>query len=81
MYRQVFTPNEHDNFVTIPSEWYGHKIEVIVFPAVTAEPNPQQQIRQGWDIAAREMHAKGDDKLLLDDTLTEENTDWWTWDE
>jgi len=45
------------------------------------EPNPQQQIRQGWDIAARAMHAKGDDKLLIDDALTDKNTDWWTWDE
>jgi hypothetical protein len=34
MYRQVFTPNERNNAVVIPREWYGEKIEVIVFPIV-----------------------------------------------
>ncbi|MDR1779315.1 MAG: hypothetical protein LBR50_01115 [Tannerella sp.] len=81
MYRQVFTPNERNNFVTIPREWYGHTIEVIVFPAITSELGAKRQIRQGWDIAAQEMHAKGDDKLLMEDALTDKNTDWWTWDE
>ena len=34
MYRTVFTPTEADNIipVSIPREWYGRNIEVIVFP-------------------------------------------------
>jgi hypothetical protein len=34
MYRQVFTPNERDNAVVIPREWYGKEVEVIAFPMV-----------------------------------------------
>ena len=34
MYRQVFIPNERNNYIpfTIPNEWYGQLIEVIAFP-------------------------------------------------
>ena len=34
MYRTVFTPTETDNIIpiSIPREWYGRNIEVIVFP-------------------------------------------------
>ena len=34
MYRTVFTPTETDNMIpfNIPRNWYGRKIEVIVFP-------------------------------------------------
>jgi hypothetical protein len=32
MYKQVFTPTEKNNTVTIPREWYGKEIEVIAFP-------------------------------------------------
>ena len=34
MYRKIFTPTEHNNTVpfTVPPEWYGKKLEFIVFP-------------------------------------------------
>ena len=34
MYRQVLIPTEQYNVipVTIPREWYGKKVEIIVFP-------------------------------------------------
>ena len=34
MYRTVFTPTEADNTIpfSIPREWYGRDIEMIVFP-------------------------------------------------
>ena len=34
MYRTVFTPTETDNMIpfSIPREWYGRNIELIVFP-------------------------------------------------
>ncbi|MCL1932238.1 MAG: hypothetical protein FWF53_00275 [Candidatus Azobacteroides sp.] len=37
MYRQIFIPNEQNNYIpfTIPHEWYGQLIEVIVFPIST----------------------------------------------
>jgi len=37
MYRQIFIPNEKDNYIpfTIPNEWYGQLVEVIVFPIYT----------------------------------------------
>ena len=37
MYRTIFTPSETDNMIpfSIPREWYGRDIEVIVFPLET----------------------------------------------
>jgi hypothetical protein len=32
MYRQIFTPTEQNNTVTIPRKWYGKEVEVIVSP-------------------------------------------------
>ena len=35
MFRQVFTPTEDNNSipsVSIPREWYGQEIEILVFP-------------------------------------------------
>ena len=34
--------------------------------------------RKGWEDAFKEMHEKGDDKLLLDDVFDEENPEEWT---
>ncbi|MDR0505791.1 MAG: hypothetical protein LBH32_03085 [Dysgonamonadaceae bacterium] len=81
VFRYVFTPDKHNNFVIVPSEWYGHKIEVIVMPLPTTYLKLQPEIRQGWAVAAREMQIAGDDKLLMSDISTGENTDWWTWEE
>lgn len=38
-------------------------------------------LRQGWEEAAREMRAAGDDELLLPDVFEDENLDTWTWEE
>jgi hypothetical protein len=37
MYRQIFIPNEQNNYIPfiIPNEWYGQMIEVIAFPVST----------------------------------------------
>ncbi len=35
--------------------------------------------RQGWDEQFRLMHANGDDKLLIDDTVKAGEEDDWTW--
>ncbi len=34
MYRTIFTPSETDNVIpfSIPREWYGRDVELIVFP-------------------------------------------------
>ena len=42
MFRQVFTPTEKNNaipYVTIPREWYGQEVEIIVFPINYEEKN------------------------------------------
>jgi antitoxin MazE len=33
--------------------------------------------RKGWDKAFKEMHASGDDKLLVDDVFEDENLEEW----
>lgn len=43
--------------------------------AIIIKPDP----RQGWTEAAQEMHAAGDDELLLDDLPTDFEKDEWTW--
>jgi antitoxin MazE len=35
--------------------------------------------RQGWAAAALEMHAAGDDKPLLEDSMTDFDKEEWTW--
>jgi hypothetical protein len=36
MYRTIFTPTAFNNTIpfTVPSEWFGKEVEVIVFPIV-----------------------------------------------
>ena len=38
MYRKIFTPSEQNSNipVTVPREWYGQPVEVIIFPLVDA---------------------------------------------
>jgi|GEM_PF-2346135 len=82
MYRQVFVPDKQNNTVTIPSNLYGRKIEVIVLPEYI--PNMQvsmQHPRKNWAEAAQQMHLADDDNLLIPTVLKNENTDWWQWKE
>lgn len=38
---------------------------------------PLSKPRKGWDKAFMEMHAKGDDELLMDDMFEEESPEEW----
>ena len=80
MYRQVFTPDEQNNYVSIPRSWYGQEVEVLVF--LTNEPmQSKTKPRYHWAEAAEQMHLIGDDTLLMPSLSNNENIDWWTWDE
>ena len=81
IYRKVLTPSKRNNFVTIPSEWYGREVEVIVLPLLAANPKLKKPIRYNWEETARRMHSAGEDKLLIPTELKNENTDWWQWEE
>ena len=39
MYRQIFIPTEHNAVIpfAIPKEWYGRKVEILVFPVPIGE--------------------------------------------
>ena len=38
---------------------------------------PVKKPRKGWENAFKEMHEKGDDKLLIDDVFKDENFEEW----
>jgi len=38
---------------------------------------PLSKPRKGWDKTFKEMNASGDDKLLIDDVLQDENLEEW----
>ncbi len=38
---------------------------------------PISSPRKGWDMAFKEMHENGDDKLLFNDVFDDENLDEW----
>ena len=80
MYRQVFIPNEQNNYVSIPPSWYGREVEVIV---VLTNETTQTKIkpRYRWAEAAQQMHLDGEDTLLIPSLPNNENIDWWTWSE
>ncbi|MDR3286587.1 MAG: hypothetical protein LBT27_04010 [Prevotellaceae bacterium] len=44
MYRKIFIPSEQNNSipVTIPREWYGQAVEIIIFP-VSVSNNLQHE--------------------------------------
>lgn len=43
--------------------------------AIIIKPNP----REGWAEAAKQMHAAGDDQLLVEDVPNEFDRNEWTW--
>lgn len=59
-------------------EKYGFmdKIE-ITMKAKHLELKPVTPPRQGWDEAFKEMHERGDDKLLDDDVLDDDLLEEW----
>jgi len=48
MYRTVFTPNETNNGIpfSIPREWYGRDIELIVFPLDMSQETARKNVRK-----------------------------------
>jgi antitoxin MazE len=38
---------------------------------------PVNEPRKVWDLQFKEMHANGDDKMLINDVFEEENPDEW----
>ena len=45
MFREVFIPSEENNIipsVTIPREWYGQEVEIIIFPINHIEKNNEE---------------------------------------
>ncbi len=38
---------------------------------------PLKEPRKGWSEAFQEMHASGDDQLMIDDVFDDENFDEW----
>ena len=77
MLREKIVANENNNIVMIPEVWYGMEVEVIIFPTkLNEKPNDR---RVGWAEAARQMHEAGDDKMIYQNDLKEDNLEWWTW--
>jgi hypothetical protein len=49
MYRQIFTPTENNSSippVTIPREWYGKEVEIIVFPITTKSESKTEETKK-----------------------------------
>lgn len=52
------------------------KVELILEKGyIILKPIPEP--RKGWDLAFREMHEKGHDRLLIDDVFEDENLEEW----
>ena len=49
MYRTVFTPTETDNMIpfSVPREWYGRNIELIVFPIDVPQKLSRKTTKKG----------------------------------
>jgi hypothetical protein len=63
MYRKIFTPDgQNSNIsITIPREWYGQPVEIIVFPLVDINENLPSQ-----DSAVQNRREKLLEKYLTD---------------
>ncbi len=59
----------------------GDKVE-IVMKKDHIELKPVRPPREGWDEAFKEMHKRGDDELLIDyDVLDDDFFEEWKWDD
>ncbi len=45
--------------------------------SIVIKPSP----RQGWEKAAKEMHAEGGDEMLIPEVFDDESLEEWTWKE
>jgi len=55
----------------------SHKIELILEKDYIIL-NPKAEPRKNWDKAFEKMHENGDDKLLMDDVIEDENFEEWS---
>ncbi len=55
---------------------FGGKIEIVMKPN-HLELRPVKSVRQGWDERFKEMHEKGDDRMLIDDLSEDEELEEW----
>jgi len=42
MLRQVMVPSKENSTISIPTEYYGTEVEIIVFPLETQQPNTKK---------------------------------------
>jgi hypothetical protein len=69
MYRTVFTPTENNTVIpfTVPREWYGKMLEVIVFPVSTAIHSSQKSDdSEFFNLAGAWDSGKSADEMLAD---------------
>ena len=68
MYRTIFIPSEQNNNIpfVIPNEWYGQKVEVLVFPVFGTEEQAKQELSVQERRKKREELNKLLDKYPLD---------------
>ncbi len=44
MLRQVMVPSKENSTISIPTEYYGTEVEIIVFPLETQQPNTTKKL-------------------------------------
>ena len=65
---------------TVEKYGLGDKVE-IVMKQDHIELKPVRSPREGWDEAFKEMHERGDDELLIDhDVLDDDFFEEWKWE-
>lgn len=57
----------------------GDKVE-IVMKQDHIELKPVRSPREGWDAAFKEMHKRGDDRLIVPDVLDDDFFEEWKWE-
>jgi hypothetical protein len=70
MFRHVFIPTENNNIVpsvTIPREWYGYEVEVIVFPVKPAkETNKENRENRLMKLCGAWISEKSAEDIISD---------------
>ncbi len=54
----------------------GDKVEIILEEDQIVL-KPIRKVREGWETAFEKMHIQGDDELLIDDVIEDENIEEW----
>ena len=61
MLRQVMTPSKDNSTISIPSEFYGKEVEILVFPSYNTKTS--QNSDNIKDIFAKHLYSFGDYKF------------------